>query len=279
MLKRIRDFARAIRYGVDSSSASEKLLKCLLQHQLLSNLSSNPRFTDPLRLLCRGYKVYSQGHDDGILAEIFTRIGEGKRRFFEIGVQDGLECNSTFLLLQKWTGTWVEASANHAQRARKVFANYPLTVLNEFATVANVDGLVAAACPDGDLDLLSIDIDSSDYWIWEAVQTVKPRVVVIEYNATIPPHVRCTVPYPTPKWNGTNFFGASLGALTALGDRKGYRLVGCSPEGVNAFFVREDLVGDRFAAPFTAENHYEPPRYYLAGPSGHPPGFGDWKMV
>jgi hypothetical protein len=55
----------------------------------------------------------------------------------------------------------------------------------------------------------------------------------------------------------------------------GYALVGCNFTGVNAFFVREDLCGDRFAQPFTAENHYEPTRYGLAFRSAHPPGFAD----
>ena len=51
-------------------------------------------------------------------------------------------------------------------------------------------------------------------------------------------------------------------------------MVGCNYTGVTAFFVRDDLVGDHFAAPFTAENHYEPPRYFVRMPNGHAPGFG-----
>jgi len=70
--------------------------------------------------------------------------------------------------------------------------------------------------------------------------------------------------------------GASLGALETLGREKGYSLVGCSLAGVNAFFARDDLVGDKFCAPFTAENYYEPPRYDLAGPFRHRAGIGRW---
>jgi hypothetical protein len=61
-----------------------------------------------------------------------------------------------------------------------------------------------------------------------------------------------------------------LGALTDLAATKGYSLVGCGLTGVNAFFVRDDCVGARFLAPFTAEQHYEPPRYG-AGGAGHAP--------
>ncbi len=72
------------------------------------------------------------------------------------------------------------------------------------------------------------------------------------------------IPYdPKGMWDGTSHTGASLKALGELGARKGYSLVGCNISGVNAFFVRDDLLGDHFAAPYTAENHYEPSRYDL----------------
>jgi hypothetical protein len=251
----------------------------MLQQQMLAELATTPRFQDGQRLLSHGYKVYSQGMEDGMLAEIFRRIGCGSRRFVEIGIQDGVECNSAYLLLQGWSGAWIEGDGINASRARGIFSAYPVTISNEFVTIDNADDLISRVAECDDLDLLSIDIDSNDYWIWKAVEAVRPRVVVIEYNATIPPHLRRTVAYPAQPWNGSNFFGASLGALVALGNAKGYCLVGCSPAGVNAFFVREDLVGDQFVAPFTAENHYEPPRYFLSVPAGHRAGFGEWVDV
>jgi hypothetical protein len=131
------------------------------------------------------------------------------------------------------------------------------------------------------VDLLSIDIDGNDYWIWEAIGAVRPRVVIIEYNAAYPPPVAFVAEYKADRvWDGGNYHSASLASLEALGRAKGYALVGCNLSGANAFFVREDeLTGSdgqpRFAAPFTAANHYEPPRYDLSGlPSGHPPRFG-----
>jgi hypothetical protein len=280
MLGRLREFARALRAGADASVRCEAILRQMLQQRLMAELSATPRFREPLRLLSHGYKVYSEGMEDGILAEIFRRIGVSSRRFVEIGVQDGLECNSAYLLLQGWSGAWIDGAPDNAARARATFASYPVEVLDQFVTAENADALISRLAGEDGLDLLSIDIDSNDYWVWKAVRSVRPRVVVIEYNATLPPHLRRTVAYdPTRFWTGTNFFGASLGALAALGEEKGYRLVGCSPAGVNAFFVRDDLGGDRFCAPFTAENHYEPPRYYLAGPAGHRPGFGEWVEV
>ena len=97
-------------------------------------------------------------------------------------------------------------------------------------------------------DLLSIDIDGNDYWIWDAI-TATPRVVVIEYNSSILPPQRKSITYnPTFRWDGTEYYGASLSALEALGRRKGYRLLYCDARGVNAFFVLTELCGESFPA-------------------------------
>jgi hypothetical protein len=280
MLWRVRDFTRKLRAGADASLRSEYLLKRIHQTQIMAAIAETPRFKDPLRLLSKGYKVFSQNQEDGMIAEVFRRIGTSSRRFIEFGIEDGLECNSTFLLMQGWTGTWIEGSKQSADKARLAFASYPVQVLNQYITAANADELIAEIAGIGELDLLSIDTDTIDYWIWHAVKKVKPRLVVIEYNAVWPPFIRKTVANdPLMVWDGTNFSGASLGALEALGREKSYCLVGCSLAGANAFFVRDDLVGDRFCAPFTAENHYEPPRYDLSGSFGHRPGMGRWVDV
>lgn len=84
---------------------------------------------------------------------------------------------------------------------------------------------------------------------------------------------------PAAIWDGTNHMGCSLKALEHLGNEKGYRLVGCNYTGVTSFFVREDLLGDHFAAPYTSENHYEPPRYFVRMPNGHPANFGPLEQI
>jgi len=280
MLWRVRDFTRKLRAGADAALRSEQLLKHIYQAQIMATIAETPRFKDPRRLLSSSYKVFSQNQEDGMIAEVFRRIGTTSRRFVEFGVEDGLECNSTFLLMQGWSGTWIEGSTQSANRARDAFEAYPIKVLNRYITAANADDLMTELAGSEELDLLSIDTDTIDYWIWQAIKKVKARLVVVEYNATWPPFIRKTVAHnPHMQWDGTNFSGASLGALETLGRHKGYRLVGCSLAGVNAFFVRDDLVGDRFCAPFTAENHYEPPRYDLAGSFGHRPGMGLWVDV
>ena len=280
MLARIRDFTRKLRAGADASIQCAAQLQKIHAEQVLHGLRDTPRFKDPLRLLSSAYKVYSQNQEDGMIAEIFRRIGTVSRHFIEFGVEQGLECNSTFLVLQGWSGTWIEGSPENAQAAAGHFADWPVRIVNSYITAANADAMITELAGEGELDMLSIDIDTIDYWIWDAIKTVRPRLVVIEYNAALPPHIRKTVAHdPGMVWDGSNYSGASLGALEALGRAKGYSLVGCSLAGVNAFFVRDDLVGTHFCAPFTAENHYEPARYFLSSSSGHRPGFGKWLDV
>lgn len=280
LLWRLRDFTRKLRAGADAALRSEQLLRKIHQTQILAEIAATPRFQDPKRLLSAGYKVFSQNQEDGMIAEVFRRIGAASKRFIEFGVEDGLECNSAFLLTQGWSGAWIEGDGPNAARARASFASYSIEVVNRYITVENADHLIDELAAGQELDMLSIDIDTIDYWIWQAIRTVKPRLVVIEYNASWPPFIRKTVANdPNMVWDGSNFSGASLGALEALGREKGYSLVGCSLAGVNAFFVRDDLVGDRFCAPFTAENHYEPPRFELSGSAGHRAGMGRWVDV
>lgn len=263
-----------------------KVQRRIALQQWWDDLRASPRALEPLRLTRFGRKAYSQNDEDGIILEIFRRIGERDRRFVEFGVQTGAECNTALLLMAGWSGLWLEGSGRYVREARRIHRpaldEGRLTVRETMVTAENIDALISEwAGGPGEIDLLSIDIDGNDYWVWQAIETVRPRVVAIEYNAVYPPPVEFVVAYdPAAAWDHTNYHGASLSALEALGARKGYALVGCSLAGANAFFVREDeLTGAkgkaRFHAPFTAAEHYEPPRHELAGlPTGHPARFG-----
>ena len=243
---------------------------------------AKPRHADPKRLLRYGFKTYSQNDEDGIIQEIFRRIGVVDRTFVEFGVDTGFECNSVKLLVEGWRGLWMEADPLRAGSIRCNFGPFcrdgRLTLKEHRVTAENVDHLIAEAGIGGEIDLLSIDIDYNDYWVWKAITAVKPRLVVIEYNASLRPPLSLTVPYdPHATWDGSNFYGASLEALVRLAAQKGYALVGCSIAGVNAFFVRADLCGEKFLEPATAAEHYEPPRHYFhllpAGHKGRPGPF------
>ncbi|AWN43297.1 hypothetical protein [Methylobacterium durans] len=248
---------------------------------LREHLLAQERHRHPLRLTKHGYKVYSQSDEDGIIAEIFRRIGTADRSFVEFGVHDGLECNTSWLLMNGWSGLWIDANEAACAAVRTTHRSWiesgALTMTNAFVTAENINPVIGAHYPRSrEIDLLSVDVDYNDYWIWKAITDVRPRVVIIEYNATWLPPLSISVPYaPSAVHDGSNYFGASLNAFAKLGTEKGYDLVGCCLAGVNAFFVRRDLVQGRFLAPGSAEEHYEPPRYYLASlPAGHRSNIG-----
>jgi hypothetical protein len=186
----------------------------------------------------------------------------------EFGAEDGRENNGRYLLLKGWQGFWLESDpaqvALLGKRFRRSLDRGALLVTQAVVTRENVEALLTEMGVPVELDLLSIDIDGNDYWVWKAMSQFRPRVVVIEYNAALGPRATWVMPYDADHaWDGrSSRFGASLKALERLGTKKGYDLVGCSFTGVNAFFVRSDLIGGRFTGPFTAERHYEPARYF-----------------
>jgi hypothetical protein len=236
---------------------------------------AKPRYADPKRLQQYGFKIYSQNDEDGIIQEIFRRIGTASRTFVEFGVQKGFECNTAKLLVEGWRGLWLEASSKSVGEIRANFQPFlssgALSVEETRVTAANIDQAIDKAGFADDVDILCIDIDGNDYWVWKGINSIRPRVVVIEYNCSLRPPLSLVIPYnENANWSGGNYFGASLNALVALGLNKGYRIVGCCFAGVNAFFVRDDLCGDHFVQPATAEEHYEPERYFAKFmPSGH----------
>ncbi len=245
----------------------------------MDRLKASPRLQDKKCLVPFGRKIYSQTDEDGIIREIFNRIGVANRTFVEFGVGDGLENNTLALLFDNWQGLWIEGSEDYTKKIEamfpKVIRKRRLTVTNAFITRDNINDLISATFPHGDVDLLSVDIDGNDYHVFEAINCVSPRVIVIEYNAKFAPPLQYCMAYnATHVWEGNDCFGASLKFLEVGLAKRGYCLVGCNLSGANAFFVRHDLVGDKFLEPFSAEQHYEPARYYLADmPSGHPASY------
>ena len=239
-----------------------------------------PRYQEKKRITRFGHKVYAQNDEDGIIAEIVNRLGNIPKTFIEFGVENGLECNTLALLVGGWKGLWLEGSEKYVAQMGQSFAPYlkegQLKVAQAFITRDNVNALFSHCGMTGEIGLLSIDIDSNDIWVWKAIDVVKPAIVVIEYNATWAPPLTIAQPDdPNVMWQGTNYFGASLGALEKVGAEKGYNLVGCNFSGANAFFVRADLCGNKFHAPYTAAEHYEPARYWLRHiKAGHRAGIG-----
>ena len=246
-------------------------LKSILTKQIITanyaEIELSERLKEQIRLERYGYKVYSQSDEDGIIAEIFKRIGTANKKFVEFGVQNGLESNGHFLLHKGWQGLWLEGGSKYCKQIRKIFGelikNKRLNIVNAFINKDNINDLITTGGMSGDIDLLSIDIDGNDYHIWKAINCINPRVVCIEYNAKFPPDFEWIMEYDAKHIadDGDNQ-GASLKSLELLGNELGYQMVCTNLNGVNAFFVKKELAKDLFALPATAENLYNPPRAY-----------------
>jgi hypothetical protein len=204
----------------------------------------------------REKKIHSQNGEDGVIEALFECIGETNRYFVEFGVGDATECNTAALLERGWQGLMMD---------RYDLCKNPLaTVRLEFVYAEAINALFQKYGVPDQFDLLSIDIDGNDFWVWREI-AVRPRVVVIEYNASFPPHECCTIVYdPAFQFDSTDYFGASLLALQKLGQRKGYTLVYCDRHGVNAFFVANEALPGEFE-PQPIEKIYRPPNYFGQG--------------
>ena len=198
-----------------------------------------------------GIKIYSQNDEDGIILYILKHIGVKTKKFVEVGVENGIECNTTNLLKNfNWSGAQIEGNKklyNNAKiQLKKVLGKKikNLKLLNIFVTKKNINQILKKYSGK-EIDLLSIDIDGNDFWIWKAINCVKPRLVVIEYNSFFGPNISATIKYNSKfswdHYNNKPYYGASLKALEKLGKQKKYSLVGVDKNGVNAFFIRNDL--------------------------------------
>lgn len=243
----------------------------------VAQLLREPRYADPRHLAHAELCVHSQTGEDGVIAEIFRRIGTTTRTFIEIGVESGVQCNTLLLLRQGWRGYWVEGSAEGAALARQRYATEiasgQLTVIEAMVNGQNAASLLRDAGAPTAVDLLSLDIDRNTWHLWNGLRDVRARVTVMEYNASFGPTVDWVIDDdPALAWNGTVNFGASLAACERLGRELGQSLVGCTLNGSNAFFVDAALAAAHFAGPFTSEALWEPPRYWLRWRIGHPTG-------
>ncbi len=184
-----------------------------------------------------------------MLAEILRRIGRIDRPgyFVEFGAEHGSEGNCIVLAdILGWRGLFIEGDVqSHARLASKYRTANGVLTRCALVTPGNVERLFEAAEVPAEFDVLSIDVDNQDWWIWRAISRYRPRVVIIEYNAGLPDDALLVVPEGfSPPNSHSTYFGASIGALSALGTTKGYRLVHTDLTGVNAFFVRSDQPGD-----------------------------------
>lgn len=206
----------------------------------------------PLPLDECGFRVFSQFDEDGVLIHLLGAVGMGPRLFVDIGGGDGITASNVAVLAFHlgFHGVVIDANAEQTSRGAEGYARHPATSLyppafrTALVSPANVDELIGSAGIAGEIDVLSIDIDGNDYWVWEAIRSVQPRIVIAETHPELGAG-EVVIPYrddPRPRaGEHPSYLGASPAAMTKLAERLGYRLVAGNAYGFNCFYLRNDL--------------------------------------
>jgi len=250
------------------SNKADQVLLSLQYRKMLELGLPMPKFEDV------EFRAYSQFGEDGILLYIFSLIGATNKKCVETCGGGGYDNTANLIVNHGWNGLFIEGSEKNIRTGQQFYTRcadtklWPPKLVQAWITAENINGLLEKQGYTGEIDLLSLDMDGVDYWVWKAIEVISPRVVVLEYNGVWGPEVAVTVPYRpdfiaennnlSPLFyqgrrvvntfvgkpiadRVDNYFGASLAAFAKLGKQKGYRLVGCERYGFNAFFVRSDI--------------------------------------
>src|SRR3569832_99959 len=201
-----------------------------------------------------GFSRFSEFEEDGQLLYLLTLAGSKSRAVVEISSQDGRVCMATNLLVHhRWRGFLFDGDPVFVKEGRRFFAAHPATrsappvMRAVWFTRDNVNHVLAAAGVPDEVDVLSLDIDGNDLYLWSEMKT-RPRILICEFNNTVPSDLALTIPY-RPGFSFAAlpaeqalFRSASLAAYIAVSRRKGYRLVGMNALGFNAIFLRDDVL-------------------------------------
>jgi hypothetical protein len=208
------------------------------------------------------FQVFSQGGEDGIIQYLISKIAIPNKTFIEFGVENYIESNSRFLFINNnWSGYVIDGSAENVRFIEHDLGSYgELHTTCSFITRDNINELLVKVGFDSEVGLLSIDIDGNDYWVWQAIKSIKPIIVIAEYNSVFGVNTFWSIPYQADFVRKNNnahqlYYGASLQALNYLAEQKGYSFIGCNTKGNNAFFLRKDKLGS-FIRRTTVEEGY-----------------------
>ncbi|MEO7997536.1 MAG: hypothetical protein ABI852_08830 [Gemmatimonadaceae bacterium] len=211
------------------------------------------------------FSIFSQFGEDGIIQKLVRTLPMPNHTFIEFGVEDFAESNCRFLMMNdNWRGFVVDGSDRWISALQKHdwFWKFDLRAKCAMITRDNVNDVLRESGFDRDVGILSIDVDGVDYWLLEALNAFSPRVLIVEYNSLFGSERSISVPYQSTfvrrqQHYSDLYFGASLGAFAHLAGTKGYSLIGTERAGVNAFFVRNDLLTDSVRAVSVAEAFHQ----------------------
>ncbi|MGI9059866.1 MAG: hypothetical protein ACR2H5_14955 [Ktedonobacteraceae bacterium] len=255
-------------YIFPKSSKAAQIQLWMQYKEMLALHIPMPKFEDV------EFRAYSQFGEDGILLYIFSVLGITDKKCVEICGGGGIDNTANLIVNHGWNGLFFDGNEKNIRKGQQFYARcadtkyWPPKLVHAWVTAENVNSLLEENGYVGEIDLLSLDMDGVDYWVWKAIDRINPRVVVLEYNNVWGPDEAVTVPYkPNFIVESKNvsvlrhqgrrvvnafaekrmadrlevYYGASLAAFVKLGKQKGYRLVGCERYGFNAFFVRSGI--------------------------------------
>jgi hypothetical protein len=200
-----------------------------------------------LRIEDSEFKVYSQSGEDGIIQYLISKIPNIPNKFIEFGVENYLESNTRFLILNNyWTGLIIDGDKNNIEfiKSDPIYWRSQLTAINSFVTKDNINDLIESNNFSGEVGILSVDVDGNDYWIWDSITVCNPSIVIVEYNSFFGLENAVTIPYVenfvrSEAHHSLIYYGASIKAFELLGEKKGYELVFTNKAGNNLFFVNK----------------------------------------
>lgn len=249
----------------EKNSPQIKISQRMLFNFYLSSINQGYRFP----LTDTGFRVFSQFEEDGILLYIFAAIGTEHKTFIDVGSGDGINSNcANFAVNFGWHGLFIDGNPLNIEKGSKYYATnpdtwvYPPKFVHAFIQRENINELIQKhGFAEKEVDLMSIDIDGNDYWVWDALTVVQPRVVIIETHIEFGMN-SIVVPYDKDyRYPGKHpdYFGASPVAMEKLARKKGYRLVGANHYGFNTIYVK-DGIGEDILPAVSVESILNHPR-------------------
>ena len=198
------------------------------------------------------FRVFSQWGEDGLLQYLVSNVKFCNNKFIEFGVEDYYESNTRFLLSNNnWSGLIIDGDSENINKIKKdtIYWASNLIAINQFITKDNINEIIKSNGFSGNIGILSIDIDGNDFWIFKAIDVVKPDLIIIEYNSIFGCDFPLSVPYDknfvrTKKHYSNIYYGSSIRALNDLAVQKGYSLIASNDAGNNLFFLRKEILGD-----------------------------------
>jgi hypothetical protein len=214
-------------------------------------------------------RIFSQNGEDGITMKLLELIYNGDNNdkyYVEFGVESGRECNTRILWEKyQWIGLQMDGGNE----------NQAINLRQEFITKENVVDLFRKYNVPDHINVLSVDIDFNDFYcLKEILKNYKCDILICEYNAThLPTEDKIVMYDKNGRWDGSNYFGASLLSFTKLCEKYDYSLVYCNKNGVNCFFIHNDVIKNKnldFKGMGDITQIYRPAGYGSGPNGGHP---------